>query len=120
MVTKAKPAEEEKERSMFFEGARKILLASIGAMALAQDETQNFIDQLVERGEIAEQEGKELMREMVEKRRERRREMKVRFNRRVEQAIEQMNVPTKEDIEALSAKITALSKKIDDLQKSQS
>lgn len=120
MATKTKPVEEERERSLFFEGARKILLASIGAMALAQEEAQDFIDRLVERGEIAEQEGKELMREMVEKRRERRREMKASFNRRVEEAVRQMNVPTKDDIESLSAKITALSKKIDDLKKSQS
>jgi polyhydroxyalkanoate synthesis regulator phasin len=120
MATKTKPVEEERERSLIFEGARKVLLASIGAMALAQEEAQDFIDRLVERGEIAEQEGKDLMREMVEKRRERRREMKAGFNRRVEAAVRQMNVPTKDDIESLSAKITALSKKIDDLKKSQS
>lgn len=120
MVTETESAEDVRERSLFFEGARRLLLASIGAMALAQDEAQEFIDRLVERGEIAEQEGKDLMREMIEKRRERRRETKVRFNQRVEEAVEQLNVPTKDDIEALSAKITALSKKIDDLKKSQS
>ena len=33
--------------------ARKILLASIGAVSLAQEEIENFVNHLVERGEPA-------------------------------------------------------------------
>ncbi|MEJ2302589.1 MAG: hypothetical protein P8Y14_13790, partial [Anaerolineales bacterium] len=82
MPTKTKPAEEEEkgqEQSPFLEGARKVLLASIGAVALAQEEVESFVNFLVERGEIAEKEGRELMRELVEKRKQRREEAKGRF-----------------------------------------
>jgi poly(hydroxyalkanoate) granule-associated protein len=123
MPTKTKPAEEEEkgqEQSPFLEGARKVLLASIGAVALAQEEVESFVNFLVERGEIAEKEGRELMRELVEKRKQRREEAKGRFGWRVEKTLDRMDVPTKADIEALSDKINALSKKIDDLKKSQS
>ena len=40
------------------------------------------------------------------------------FYRRVEDLLDKMNVPSKADIDALSAKITALSHKIDDLKQS--
>jgi poly(hydroxyalkanoate) granule-associated protein len=122
MPVKTKPAEDEgkaREPSPFLEGARKVLLASIGAVALAQEEVESFVNFLVERGEIAEKEGRELMREVVEKRKQRREEAKGRVSWRVEKALDRMDVPTKSDIEALSDKINALSKKIDELKKSQ-
>ncbi len=120
MATKTKDSPEEKEYGPLFQGARKLLLASIGAAALAQEEVEDFLNRMVERGEIAEQEGRELMREIVEKRKERRKESRDRFTQRVEDALDRMNIPTKDDIDALSDKITALSKKIDDLKKAQS
>jgi poly(hydroxyalkanoate) granule-associated protein len=122
MPVKTKPAEDEgkeREPGPFLEGARRVLLASIGAVALAQEEVESFVNFLVERGEIAEKEGRELMRELVEKRKQRREEAKERVSWRVQKTLDRMDVPTKADIEALSDKINALSKKIDELRKSQ-
>ena len=50
------------------EAVRKVLLASIGAVALAQDEIEDFVNKLVERGEIAEKDGKKLVRDLKERR----------------------------------------------------
>ncbi|NIV98032.1 poly(hydroxyalkanoate) granule-associated protein, partial [Candidatus Saccharibacteria bacterium] len=38
----------------FVEATRKVLLASVGAVALAQDEAEDFVNKLIERGQIAE------------------------------------------------------------------
>lgn len=65
--TEEPKGKEEKEHSPFFEASRKVLLASIGAVAVAQDELEDFIDKLIDRGEIAEKEGRKLMKEMKEK-----------------------------------------------------
>ena len=58
MATQTKRAQVEEqaveEQSPFFDAARRVMLASIGAIALAQDEIEEFINRLVERGEIAE------------------------------------------------------------------
>lgn len=110
---------EEARRMPLFETARKVLLASIGAAALAQEELEDFINKLVEQGEIAEKEGRKLVREMREKRKERFQTVEDRMSQRMEETLKEMNVPTKQDIEALNAKISTLSKKIDDLQKKQ-
>ncbi|HEX6304120.1 MAG TPA: phasin family protein [Anaerolineales bacterium] len=120
MAIRTKDTTGSKEYGPLFQGARKILLASIGVAALAQDEIEDFVNRMIERGEIAEQEGRELVREVMEKRKARRKESRDRFSERVEASLDHMNIPTKDDIDALSAKITALSKKIDDLKKSQS
>jgi poly(hydroxyalkanoate) granule-associated protein len=39
------------------------------------------------------------------------------MDKRIEEILDRLNVPTKSDIEALSAKITALTKKVDELKK---
>jgi len=122
--TEAEQKTEEVERSPMLEVVRKVLMASIGAVALAQDEIENFVNKLVERGELAEQDGKKLVREVMEKRRQEVKKAKgevkkagAEVDARMEEMLARMNVPSKADIDALSAKITALSKKVDELRK---
>ena len=114
------PAEEE-ARKPLLEAVRKVVLASVGAVALAQDAAEDLVNKLVERGEIAEEDG----RKRVGERRERRKKQAGAgagrasevVDRRVQDVMDRMNVPTKADIDALSAKITALSEKVDELNK---
>ena len=114
-VVVEEPAE-EMERGRLLEMTRKVLLASIGAVALAQEEIENFVDKLVERGEIAERDGKKLVREVMEKRKKEAKKGQDEVEERVDELLSRMNVPTKNDIDALSAKITALTKKVDELK----
>jgi poly(hydroxyalkanoate) granule-associated protein len=108
----------KKEHSPFFEAARKVLLASIGVVAVAQDELEDFVEKLIDRGEIAEKDGKKLLREMMEKRKKRSQEVEVEVSRKVRETMERMNIPTRGDLEKLTSSIAALSKKIDELAKS--
>jgi poly(hydroxyalkanoate) granule-associated protein len=108
---------EEMERNPLLEATRKVLLASIGAVALAQEEVEAFVNKLVERGEIAEKDGKKLVRDVMDKRKKEAKKAEDELDKRIEDLLDRMNVPTKSDIEALSAKITALSKKVDELKK---
>ena len=119
----APPAEEAnhgKEHKPLFDLARRVLLAGIGAMALAQDEVEEFVNKLVERGEIAEKDGKQLLRELLERRKLRAGEVENQFSKRVAEILDRMNVPTRSDIEALGDKIAALSQKLDELKKTRS
>ena len=97
---------------------RPCLLAAIGAIALAQDEIEDFVNKLVERGEIAEKDGRKLLTEMREKRKERSQKVEAEMSKKVRETLERMNVPTRADFEKLSASITSLSQKIDELAKS--
>ena len=108
---------EEEERGPLYEATRKVVLASFGAMALAQEELEQFINKLVERGELAEKDGKKLIREAMDKRKKETKKAESELDKRIEELLARMNVPSKTDIDALSAKITALTKKVDELKK---
>lgn len=100
--------------------ARRVMLATIGAVALAQEEAEAFIKKLIERGEIAEKDGRKMMDDLKEKRMKKTKSAEDELESRVSQILERTGVPTKSDIEALSEKITVLTKKIDELKESQS
>jgi polyhydroxyalkanoate synthesis regulator phasin len=123
MATKTEKVAEatngKEESRPLFDLARKVLLASIGAMALAQDEVEDFVDRLVERGELAEKDGRKLVKEVMDRRKKETKKAEDEVGKRVQEALDRLNVPTKGDIEALGDKIAALTKKVEDLKKSQ-
>ena len=115
------------EKSPLLAAAHRVLLAGVGAVALAQEEIEDFVNRLVERGEVAEADGKKMLKDVLEKRKtvlektaeviENPKKALDDMEKRVEEAIAKMNIPSKDEIEALGAKITALTKKVDELKK---
>ena len=108
------------EEPSILESLRRVLLASVGVVALTIEEIRELVDKLVERGEIAEQEGKKLVIEIKEKRKKKTGEAEDLASSRMREMMDKMDIPTKSDINALSAKIATLSKKVDELKKAQS
>jgi poly(hydroxyalkanoate) granule-associated protein len=107
----------KEEHNPLYEALRKVLLASIGAFALGKEEVEDFVDKLIERGEIAEKDGRKLVHEVMDRRKKDAEKAEDEVTKRVESVMERMSVPTKADIDALSEKIVALSKKVDELKK---
>lgn len=107
------------EEPSILESLRRVLLASVGVVALTIEEIGELVDKLVERGEIAEQEGKKLILEIKEKRRKKTDEAEDVASSRMREMMDKMDIPTKSDIDDLSKKIATLSKKVDDLKKAQ-
>ena len=108
------------EEPSILESLRRVLLASVGVVALTIEEIRELVDKLVERGEIAEQEGKKLVIEIKEKRKKKTDETEDLASSRMRELMDKMDIPTKSDIDALSAKIATLSKKVDELKKAKS
>jgi poly(hydroxyalkanoate) granule-associated protein len=117
---KVKKAVEEAttaEGNQLMEVARKVMLAGIGAVALAQDEIEDFVNKLIDRGQIAEKDGRKLIQDAMERRKKTTKAAEETLDKHVEELLARMNVPTKADLDALSTKITALTKKVDELKK---
>jgi poly(hydroxyalkanoate) granule-associated protein len=116
-VSETKPA----ESGSLVDAVHKVLLAGIGAMALAKEDMEDLVGKLVERGEIAEADGRKMMKDVMARRKKQASEQTKKaedvLDQRVEDVMSRMNIPTKDEIEALSAKITALTKKVDELKK---
>ena len=113
---------EEGEPKPLVDMARQVLLASLGAVALALVEMEEFVDRLVERGEIAEKDGRKLVKDIMERRKqeaeEGQEEVEEELDQRIEKILHRLNVPTKRDIDTLGKKITMLTEKLDALKES--
>jgi poly(hydroxyalkanoate) granule-associated protein len=111
-VTEAAPA----APSVFVNTVHKVLLAGIGAVALAQEEVEEFVGRLVERGEIAEADGRKMLKDVLERRKKQAKKVEDALDKRVEELLARMNIPTTDEIAALSARIAELTKKVDELK----
>lgn len=127
MTTHTPELEEvSEEHGQLYKVTRKVVLAALGVVGMATDELEGFVDKLVERGEIAEKDGRKLVDEIREKGEERIKESRTRVMKMVgletkeeedvEEVLTRMDIPTKTDIKELSAKIAALTRKVEELK----
>jgi poly(hydroxyalkanoate) granule-associated protein len=114
---KSKENNEKHEYHSFYDVMRRMMLAGIGAIALKHDEVEEFIDKLVERGELAKNDAEELRNEMKERRKKYFHGEESHLHNRMQDFLNRLEVPTKEDINLLNKKMTELEKKIDKLTK---
>ncbi len=110
----------KKEFHSFYDIVRKMMLAGIGAVALSHDEIEEFINKLVERGEIAKKDREELIKEMRERHRKFHEDPEGHARKRVSEMMERFSIPSKNDFDDLNQKLADLEKKIDELTKSKS
>ncbi len=121
---KAEVVETAEKATPLFETVHRVLLAGVGAVALTTDEIQDFVDRLVERGEIAERDGRKLVKDVMARRNgaEKQVEKSVEnasnmVEEQIEKILSRLNVPNRHDIEELGKKIADLTKKVDELKK---
>ena len=124
MPTKPKVEEvveepKDKSQHQMMEMLRRMFLATIGAAVIAQEEIETLVNRLVERGELAEKDGKKLINEMMDKRKSKSETVGDEISKNIEGVLNRMNIPSKADVDALSQKIAGLSKKIDELKKTE-
>lgn len=101
------------------EEMKKLCLAAVGAAAITYDKTIDIINDLVEKGKITVEEGKELSEELkknitikAEAAKNKAIDMKPLTKDSIQDVIENLNLATKGDIEGLKTRITELEEKI--------
>jgi poly(hydroxyalkanoate) granule-associated protein len=127
MSTQDKNGDSRKAAS-FADLIRKVALASVGAMVVAQEEIEEFVGKLVQKGELAEKDGKTLVKDLMEKRAQRENgsaapaafgagaaAVTSAIDTTVDKVLHKINIPTKTDVEELARKMEALDKKIEEL-----
>lgn len=106
----SKNSQEKNKRSGLMDLSRKVLLAGIGAAVLAQEEIENFVEKLQEKGEIAEQDARNLIKEMRE------RKEKIELERNLQEEIDYTKSASKKDLDELTAKVEELTRLVKDLK----
>jgi poly(hydroxyalkanoate) granule-associated protein len=98
---------------------QRILLAGVGVIVLAQEEVEEFVRRLVDRGDIAEDEGRMLVEDVMEQRDRRlqgfKESVEGTIDRGTGEVYRRLNIPTRSEIVSLSEQIEILSKKVDEL-----
>ncbi len=113
-----------------FEIVRKLILAGIGAFALSREEAEAFLNRLVERGELAQKDAQKLFEEAMENLRKTAapqsdqvqtnlNNLAAQFETSFEQFLNRLNIPSKRDIDELSAKIAQLALRVEELRRAQ-
>jgi poly(hydroxyalkanoate) granule-associated protein len=110
--------------STFLELLRKVMLAGVGAVAMSRDETEQFVNKLVERGELAQKDGEKLLRDVQARLHisrpdvgEQAEKVTSRAQQGMEEFLNRLNIPSKRDIDELSAKIAQLAARVEELRK---
>ncbi len=121
-MTQKIEVEEEiiEESKAFLSILRQVVLAGIGAVNLAQNEVEGFVSKLIDKGDIAEKDGRSLINEFMQKRKKRAEEsgkrVEAEIEKRMESLLSRMNIPSKKAIETLTQKVAELSEKVDALK----
>lgn len=109
----------EPGNNTFLNGLRRVLMAGIGAVALTQEQIEDFVNKLVERGEIADGDARKLIGDVIDRRKrmvqDGTRKAEEGLDKRIEGLLSRMNIPSKSEIDSLSQKIADLSHKVDEL-----
>lgn len=106
------------------EEAKKLLLAGIGAAATTYDKSVEVVEQLVEKGKITVEEGKELSEELKRDVKEKAENVKLKANEKIEeirpinkedmiQILKEFNFATKNEVIELKNRISELEEKLE-------
>ena len=90
----------------------KALMLGIGI----PEKLKELVDDLVEKGELSESQGARLVKECSEKIGRSGEELNSNISELINKALERMNIPTKEDMEKIQKKLTALSARVKKLE----
>ncbi len=132
---------DNEDGNSLLETTRRMLLASVGAVVMVQEsagkqvnsfmgDVEAFVGKLVERGEIAEKDGRQLINDVVEKQKAAAQKLassakekldsaessvttQLKIDKPLNGVIERLNMPTRDDIDTLTKKIAALNRKVD-------
>jgi poly(hydroxyalkanoate) granule-associated protein len=117
---KGKAVENKKktdDRWTWLDILRTPILASVGAFSIAEEGIEKFIDELVERGEASEKEGKKIAADFRKRTRRNRRDLEKGIDQRIQKTLKAFRLPTKQDVASLTRKIGQLEKKVNKLAK---
>ncbi len=107
--------EAEEENWTWLDILRTPILASVGAFSMAEEGIDNFVTDLVERGEASEKEGKKIVDDFRKRSNRNRKDFEKRIDDRIEKGLKALRLPTKKDVDSLSRKIDKLQRRVDTL-----
>ncbi|MGE7604158.1 phasin family protein [Peribacillus sp. NPDC097675] len=95
---------------------KNIFSLGIGAAAATKEQIEKTVDTLVKKGDISKEESKDLIKQWVEKGEQAQKHIDDTVKVKVNQALNGLNLATKEEVQALERRIAALEQKNQSIQ----
>lgn len=89
---------------------KQMFSLGLGAAVATKEQIEKTVENLVKKGEVSKEESKALINQLVEKGEQAKKELDDLVKVRVQQALSELNIVTKEELQALEKRIEALEK----------
>ncbi len=91
-----------------FDILRKTFLFGVGLTSLTKEKAEEFIDELIKRGEVESKDKAKAVDNIIQRAKEEEKKFNEKVNQTVQNVINNMGITTKKDIENLESKIKEL------------
>ncbi len=87
---------------------KRAMFTGIGVMSLTKEKVEDIANEFVEKGKLSEQEGKTLVKDMLERSEESKGELKKQIELVVQSTLAKMDIASKSDIDSLKNDLSEL------------
>lgn len=91
---------------------KELLYAGIGLATLTKEKAEEIISELIKKGELSKDDGKDALNNLMSRMQEERDKLKQKVQEQVENAISSMNIVRKSDLEEIKRRLEILEEKV--------
>lgn len=95
---------------------KKAISLGLGLTIVSKEKVEKAVDELVKRGELAPSESRALVDRLIERGEEERGVFKNAVQEQVQRVLKELQAPSKQDVEALEARIAVLERRLAELE----
>ncbi|MFQ5482261.1 MAG: phasin family protein [Nitrospinaceae bacterium] len=96
-----------------FEVVKKSLLAGIGLASMGKEKAEELVTQVCQQADVSKEEGERWLKEIREMSEAARQDMQDRVTSLLREQLEKLDVPSKQDIAQLAARVEELERKLE-------
>lgn len=91
---------------------KKGLALGLGLAVITKEQAEKVVDELVEKGEISQQESRKFINDLVDRGQTTKSDIEEKINQKLDQKKAEMNLATKEEVDALKKRVEELEMKL--------
>ena len=91
---------------------KKALSLGLGALLVSKDTIEEVVNELVKKGELGQEEGKNLVNELLEKGEASMNDLEVKIEKIVKSVTEKLSLPTRKELDEIKSEIEQLKEKL--------
>lgn len=110
-------AKDKKLQTKLPDFMKEIWTGTIDVISKTEQDVKDFINKMVERGKLTPEEGKKIISDLLSKVSENRAKIEKRAGESIEKTLHLINLPSKNEVEKLSKKVTSLTRRVNKLKK---